>query len=211
MTKLTLPIKQLVLNSKPQAWLQYAVFAGLILKLLISQTPVASAQVALFSDFGQSALEAIHNPYLASVGASVASGFIMHDNSFAQSLGFIISPEEEVKVAATENQPEVRQAIQWVVKDTRKVIVTAYSSTPDQTDDTPFISANGTYVYDGMVACNFLPFGTKVRFPDIYGDKIFTVEDRMALRNSHKIDVWMPDRQTALQFGVRHLAVEILE
>jgi len=89
--------------------------------------------------------------------------------------------------------------------------VTAYSSTPDQTDSTPFITANGAYVYDGLVACNFLPFGTKVKFPEIYGNKIFMVEDRMATYNSHKIDIWMPSRELALQFGVKRLAVEVVK
>ncbi len=90
------------------------------------------------------------------------------------------------------------------------VIVTGYSSTPDQTDDTPFITASGTYVHDGTVACNFLRFGTRVRFPQVYGDKIFVVEDRMALRNSHKIDIWFPGRWQAKQFGVKQLKVEVL-
>lgn len=91
------------------------------------------------------------------------------------------------------------------------VIVTAYSSTPDQTDASPFITANGTYVQDGVLACNFLPFGIKVRFPDFSGDKIFSVEDRMAKKNSHKMDVWMPSRYEALQFGVKYLRYEIVE
>ncbi|MBI4709024.1 MAG: 3D domain-containing protein [Candidatus Portnoybacteria bacterium] len=96
------------------------------------------------------------------------------------------------------------------VDQTKRVIVTAYSSTPDQTDSSPFITAKGTFVRDGIVACNFLAFGTKVRFPEMYGDKIFVVEDRMAKKNSHKIDIWMESRNEALQFGVRTLAVEIL-
>jgi 3D (Asp-Asp-Asp) domain-containing protein len=93
----------------------------------------------------------------------------------------------------------------------QKVTVTAYSSTPDQTDNTPFITAMGSTVRDGIVACNFLKFGTKIRLPEIYGDKIFVVEDRMAIYNSHKVDVWMETRAEALQFGVKHLTVEILE
>ena len=97
-----------------------------------------------------------------------------------------------------------------IVVDSRWVIVTAYSSTPDQTDSTPFITASGTHVRDGIVACNFLRFGTRVRFPDMYGDKVFVVEDRMALRNSHKIDIWFPTRSEAYQFGVRQIRVEIL-
>ncbi|OGZ33682.1 MAG: hypothetical protein A2Y98_01170 [Candidatus Portnoybacteria bacterium RBG_19FT_COMBO_36_7] len=97
------------------------------------------------------------------------------------------------------------------INETKKVITTAYSSTPDQTDSSPFITAAGSTVRDGIVACNFLKFGTMVRFPEIYGDKIFVVEDRMAKRNSHKIDIWMESRSQALQFGVKYLTVEILE
>jgi 3D (Asp-Asp-Asp) domain-containing protein len=89
--------------------------------------------------------------------------------------------------------------------------VTAYSSTPDQTDSSPFITANGKHVEDGIVACNFLAFGTKVRFPDMYGDKVFTVEDRMAKKNNHKIDIWFPSRGEAKEFGVQSLKVEILD
>src|SRR5258708_6536739 len=59
---------------------------------------------------------------------------------------------------------------------TYKVRVTAYSSTPDQTDDTPFITASGYHVHDGVIAANFLPFGTKLTIPSVFGDKIFTVE-----------------------------------
>ena len=101
--------------------------------------------------------------------------------------------------------------------DTSKVVaqklvaVTAYSSTADQTDSTPFITASGSDVRDGIVACNFLRFGTKVRFPQLYGDKIFVVKDRMALKNSHKIDIWFTTRNEAKEFGVKYLQVEILE
>lgn len=89
------------------------------------------------------------------------------------------------------------------------VTVTAYSSTPDQTDDTPFIAASGKRVHDGMVAANFLRFGTKVRFPDYFDDKDFIIEDRMHERFSNRMDVWMETREEALQFGIRRLKVEI--
>ncbi|MBU1176849.1 3D domain-containing protein [Patescibacteria group bacterium] len=97
-----------------------------------------------------------------------------------------------------------------MVTESRVVLVTAYSSTPDQTDSTPFITASGSHVRDGIVACNFLSFGTYVRFPDMYGDKVFVVEDRMALRNSHKIDIWFNTRWEAIQFGARNIRVEVL-
>ena len=98
-----------------------------------------------------------------------------------------------------------------VVKAQYWVIVTAYSSTLDQTDSTPFITASGTYVRDGVVACNFLRFGTRVRLPQIYGEKIFVVEDRMAPKNSHKMDIWFVSRDQAKQFGIKQLKVEVLE
>jgi 3D (Asp-Asp-Asp) domain-containing protein len=97
-------------------------------------------------------------------------------------------------------------------KPTRKIqiIVTAYSSTADQTDSTPFITALGTRTRDGVLACNSLPFGARVKFPRLFGDKIFVVEDRMAPKNSHKADIWMPTRQMALNFGVKRTEMEIL-
>lgn len=102
-------------------------------------------------------------------------------------------------------------ANQSLVPKTMKVIITGYSSTPDQTDDTPFITASNTTVRDGVVAANFLAFGTKVQIPSIYGDKVFTVEDRMAKKHSDKIDIWFPERYLARQFGIKTAEVLILE
>jgi 3D (Asp-Asp-Asp) domain-containing protein len=97
-------------------------------------------------------------------------------------------------------------------KEPVKVIygtVTAYSSTPDQTDDSPFITANGSWVHDGTLAANFLRFGTKVRLPDYSGDKVYVVEDRMNQRYTYRADIWMETREAAKQFGVRTLKMEI--
>lgn len=94
---------------------------------------------------------------------------------------------------------------------TYRVTMTAYSSTPDQTDDTPFHTANGTSVHDGIVAANFLPFQTKVRFPELFGKKVFTVEDRMNRRFSQRMDIWMESRAAAMRFGLkRNVLVEVL-
>jgi len=91
-----------------------------------------------------------------------------------------------------------------------RVVLSAYSSTPDQTDSTPFIMASGKHVYDGAIAANFLPFGTKVKFPKLFGDKIFIVEDRMHERFSDRADIWMETRQAAINFGLRRLVIEIV-
>jgi len=93
-----------------------------------------------------------------------------------------------------------------------KMIITAYSSTPDQTDDTPFITASGKRVADGVIANNLLPFGTKVRIPQLFGDKIFVVEDRMHSRKGkYQADIWMPEYSQAKNFGAKVTEIEILE
>src|SRR3989338_6396754 len=45
-----------------------------------------------------------------------------------------------------------------IILETHEVWVTAYSSSPDETDDTPFITASGGDVRDGVMAAYFLPF-----------------------------------------------------
>jgi 3D (Asp-Asp-Asp) domain-containing protein len=67
-------------------------------------------------------------------------------------------------------------------------------------------------VYDGLIAANWLPYNTKIRIPDMFGDKIFTVNDRMNPRyDTGRLDVWMPSRVDAKQFGIRHIRIQIVE
>jgi len=93
-----------------------------------------------------------------------------------------------------------------------KGVVTGYSSTPEQTDSTPFITASGKLVKEGIVANNMLPFGTKIRIPEVYGDKVFVVEDRMHWqKNGYCFDVWFPEYEQAKNFGVKITYIEILK
>ena len=183
------------------------VLAALFGQLLTALLPQAMAQNSNLIVSVDAYAASVANPNLSLVAVPETEN---EDDLLIQNNGFLqpaclaangCSDEEVKRVKATLAQK----------KTTNKVTVTAYSSTPDQTDSSPFITANGTYVYDGIVACNFLPFDTKVKFPEIYGDKIFIVEDRMAKKNSHKMDIWMPSRSLALQFGVKSLAFEIIE
>jgi 3D (Asp-Asp-Asp) domain-containing protein len=90
------------------------------------------------------------------------------------------------------------------------LMVTAYNSEPGQTDDTPFITAFNTRVRDGIIATNFLPKGTIVRFPDLFGDKEFVVEDRMNQRYYYHMDIWMAKKTEAINFGAKFAKMEIL-
>ena len=93
-----------------------------------------------------------------------------------------------------------------------KVVATAYSSTVFETDSDPFITAAGTWVRDGIIANNLFPFGTKIRIPELYGDKVFVVEDRMNSRKGYyHIDIWFPSYWEAKEFGAKTTYVEILE
>ena len=98
------------------------------------------------------------------------------------------------------------------VSQTMEVVVTAYSSSVDETDDTPFITASGKNVEDGIVANNLLAFGTRVRIPEFFGEKIFVVQDRMNQRKSfYQFDIWMPSKEQALHFGAQTARIEIID
>lgn len=93
-----------------------------------------------------------------------------------------------------------------------QVLVTGYSSSISETDNTPTITANGSTVKDGIAANNLLPFGTKVKLPEIFGDKVFEVEDRMNSRMGYySVDIWFPSRQEALNLGAKITKMEILK
>lgn len=91
----------------------------------------------------------------------------------------------------------------------QRITVTFYSSTPDQTDDTPFITANGTQVRYGIAAANFLPFGTRIKLPELFGDEVFVVHDRMNPRFSRRVDIWLKSREEAIDHGVYYTTVEM--
>ncbi len=92
---------------------------------------------------------------------------------------------------------------------TTTVTSTAYNSLPWQTDDTPFITASGTHVRHGVVAANFLPIGTRIKIPELYGDQVFIVEDRMNARYYKRLDVWMEHYDDAIAYGVRTITIEV--
>jgi|SRR3989344_6704847 len=104
-------------------------------------------------------------------------------------------------------------SVAYLVEE-RVMTLTAYSSSADETDSTPFITASGSKTRHGVVASNDLPFGTRIRIQDKFGDRVFTVEDRMHRRYTGKeyMDLWMPSKHEALRFGVvRNATVEILK
>ncbi len=113
------------------------------------------------------------------------------------------------------------QASSTVPVETEKIIsasrhiITAYNSEVAQTDDSPCITANGFNVcehgQEDTIAANFLRFGTKVKIPELFGDRVFVVRDRMASRYTNRVDVWMKDYAEAVNFGVKVATIQVME
>jgi len=120
--------------------------------------------------------------------------------------------DEEFVSSATTLEPEQSLPLEGdpAVVGEHWLTVTAYSSEPRQTDSTPYTTAWITPVRDGVVALNFLPKGTLVRFPDLFGEKVFIVEDRMNVRYPYRADIWMQSRESAQQFGIKYTRMEEL-
>jgi 3D (Asp-Asp-Asp) domain-containing protein len=93
--------------------------------------------------------------------------------------------------------------------------VTAYTSRAAETDGDPCRTASGMDVcernIEDVVATNFayLPFGTRLRIPELFGNRIFQVQDRMNERYGRTVDVWMTSLPAAKKFGHRWAMVEI--
>jgi len=101
------------------------------------------------------------------------------------------------------------------IKWANHYVITAYNSEAGQTDNSPCITANGFNVCENgvedTIAANFLPFGAKVKMPGLFGDRVFTVRDRMNRRFDNRVDVWMLEKHDAIQFGVKYAKIEVLE
>ena len=129
----------------------------------------------------------------------------------------LVTPEEDravaLTVAAMQNQtvpygqlPQSKLRGPYYVM---QVPATAYNSVPWQTDDTPFITASGSHVRHGVIAANFLPIGTHITIPEIYGDQVFVVEDRMNPRYHERIDIWMESIPDARAFGLKNVTIHV--
>lgn len=111
-----------------------------------------------------------------------------------------------------------------------RLVSTAYNSEAAQTDATPFVTATGSRARMGVVAVSRdllrgpLPYGSRVRIvaagplaansgrcqPEVWRGRVFTVEDTMHPRKRGQIDIWLPDRRKALEWGRCRVLVEVV-
>jgi 3D (Asp-Asp-Asp) domain-containing protein len=108
---------------------------------------------------------------------------------------------------------------------------TAYNSSPDQTDSSPWTTSTGARTRYGIIALSRdllrrIPYGSRVRLEDggswaggrgrgkynsMLKNTVFVVEDTMHARKTGMVDVWLPARDRAMQWGVRRLNLQILK
>ena len=89
-----------------------------------------------------------------------------------------------------------------------RATITGYSSCPEETDDTPFITASGSRTRLGVIACpKYYGFGQILRIDGEY----YVCEDRMNVRYPHRFDIWFPDKISAINWGIKSKVIEIIK
>lgn len=122
-------------------------------------------------------------------------------------LKLVWAPNQELPVCRSAPKP----------KKIVRVLSTAYSSDVAQTDNSPCITATGYDVCENYakygaantIASNFLPMHTVIKIPELYGDELFVVRDRMNDRFYNRLDLWMPTKGQAVRYGVKYIRVEV--
>lgn len=172
-----------------------------LLVIMLDITGAAQADASVFSSKNTDASPADTQTWSFDSLYQTISGFSLNQNAPSVSDSNSVTPVSNPAVNMSKPKTKNKQVY---------VSVSAYSSTPDQTDSSPFITASGTYVRDGIVAANFLPIGTAIKIPDLFGNKVFVVEDRMNSRYWYNVDIWFATRDTAKQFGRKTVKIEII-
>jgi len=127
-------------------------------------------------------------------------------------MGSLVNEQSQLKELLLDAGYAVHTGNEFAVAMT----ATGYSSTPIETDNTPFITAANTRTRSGIVAMSrdmlqrYNPqapfaFGDIVHISGI-GD--FVVEDSMNSRWRRRVDVWFPSRTAAFQFGRRRVILK---
>ncbi len=143
------------------------------------------------------------------------------------SQGASISPREHQAPASPAGMPVWSlHSGEWTPEPPRtarrlyrlEVTATGYSSTEDQTDSTPFVTASNTRVRIGVLALSrdllreFTPgapfgYGDQV---ELEGVGVFTVEDTMNPRFAKRVDIWFSSREAARRWGRRQVVLSRL-
>lgn len=203
--------EEIVPLSRKQNFLIFLLIAC-VFQFVLFSTPALAAETVAAQD-GEISLDNVNKSLAMDQNAQKIADKIVIETAVANSTDdnvvSDIAPEATSTPATTATSTEVK------VKSTSVHVITAYNSDVAQTDDSPCITANGFNVCkhgeEDTIAANFLKFGTKVKIPELYGDRIFVVRDRMNAKHPNRVDIWMKDRTSAIKFGVKTAKIQVLE
>lgn len=111
------------------------------------------------------------------------------------------------------SDPEYLRRLEEQSRPNALVTVTAYNADPAQTDSDPNIAASMRRVRPGTIAVSRdlfdrgWVFGRKVR---LEGIGIYEINDLMAARHNHAIDIFIHSNSQALAFGKRRIKAALL-
>ncbi|MCL5006619.1 MAG: 3D domain-containing protein [Patescibacteria group bacterium] len=95
--------------------------------------------------------------------------------------------------------------LEYPVSATITVMATGYSSGPNSVTYTGITPRWGVVAVDPRV----IPLGARLMIPDFPG-VVFRAEDTGGLIKGHRIDIWFPNVQDALNWGVRTVKIQLL-
>ena len=115
---------------------------------------------------------------------------------------------QAAKAAGNQMESQIAEVEAEAPQDNSKIgVFSAYNAEVAQTDGDPFTMASGKKVYEGAIANNCLPFGTKVL---VHG-KVKVVEDRMNSRyDCSHFDIFMNSYDQAIKFGRQEIEYQII-
>ena len=182
--------------------------------ILAAENEIKTGQKPVIKNYYLVSSERIENgDFFIITGVEKDETIIIDENKNDQTDTEIKKSEEKPKASTTPKRLPANGDKKTVPGG--MTVVTAYNSEVSQCDASPCTTANGFNVckhgIEDTVAANHLPFGTKIKIPALFGDRIFVVRDRMNKRHYGKIDVWMKNKTDARQFGVRTAQVEIVK
>ena len=89
----------------------------------------------------------------------------------------------------------------------QQVTITSYTASFEECGKTDAITASGLPAQEGVtVASDHLPFGSVI---EIDGH-LYMVQDRFGAGHTDKIDIFVNDKQKALQYGVQEKTIKII-
>ena len=116
------------------------------------------------------------------------------------------NPTLEFKLVPVESAlAGIFSSTEWALSETRSFEATAYSLKG--------ITRSGVFVRRGVIAADptVLPLGSIVQVTAGNYTGVYTVHDTGNRIKGHVIDVWVPSRREALQFGRQKVKVEVLK